>query len=106
MAASSSDLLPFAARYIWWTRPEDALAMPDRVLAQVMNIGDYDDVLALIEIVGEARLRAVLSNAEIGQFNARSWAYWHYRFELSAPDQLPPPMPRRKISATEFTQTE
>jgi hypothetical protein len=90
-----NQLLPFAARYIWWKSPEEAVAMPDRVIAQVMNIGDYTDVLALIDIVGEDRFHHVLIHAEIGQFNMRSWAYWHYRLGLISPDQIPPSMPKR-----------
>jgi hypothetical protein len=92
---TSYQLLPFAARYIWWKSPADAVRYPAQVIAQVMNIGDYDDVLALTNLVGEAGLRDVLAHAEIGQYNARSWAYWHYRLGLTMPDQLPPPMPLR-----------
>jgi len=63
--------------------------MPQRVIAQVMNIGDYDDVQALAKQVGDDVLRDVLRHAEAGQFNARSWAYWHYRLGLSGFDHVP-----------------
>ncbi|MBK8751059.1 MAG: hypothetical protein IPL99_05205 [Candidatus Competibacteraceae bacterium] len=69
----------FAAEYVWWKAPDEALRQPKRVIAQVMNIGDYDDVVELVEQIGEDRLRRVLTHAEIGQFNERSWTYWHYR---------------------------
>jgi hypothetical protein len=88
-------LLPFAARYIWWKSPKDAVAIPDRVIAQVMNIGDFDDVASLLAIVGEDRFRYVLTHAEIGQFNARSWSYWHYRLGITQTDASPPAMPQR-----------
>ena len=53
-----------------WKKLEEAVKHPDRVVAQVMNIGDYDG-------------------------NPKSWAYWHYRLDLSSePDDLPP-MPQR-----------
>jgi hypothetical protein len=94
-ANMTNSLLPFAARYIWWKSPEEAVALPDRVIAQVMNIGDYDDVQSLLALVGEDRFRHVLTHAEIGQFNARSWAYWHYRLGLTPTDALPPSMPER-----------
>lgn len=64
--------------------------MPERVIAQVMNIGDYADVQALVTQVGDAVLRRVLSHAQAGQFNERSWAYWHYRLGLAQLDQVPP----------------
>jgi len=38
-----------AAKYIWWKAPDEALLYPERVVAQVMNIGDYDDVQMLAE---------------------------------------------------------
>ena len=85
-----------AAKYIWWKTPDEALAQPERLFAQVMNIGDYDDVLILVDTVGESALQEVLKKAEIGQFNERSWAYWHYRLGLALPEQVPP-MPTRKI---------
>lgn len=89
-------LKPFAKRYIWWETPDEAIAIPERVVAQVMNIGDWDDVLALEGIVGEDYLREVLLNAEIGQFNARSWHYWHYRLGLARYGTVPT-MPTRRV---------
>ena len=32
-----------ARKYVWWKTPEEAVAMPRRVIAQVMNIGDYSE---------------------------------------------------------------
>jgi hypothetical protein len=79
----------FAGKYVWWKTPDEAVTMPQRVIAQVMNIGDYDDVQALAKQVGDDVLRDVLMHAEAGQFNARSWAYWHYRLGLSGIDHVP-----------------
>lgn len=85
-----------ASKYVWWKTVEEAVAMPERVVAQVMNIGDYDDVQALAHQVGDDFLRDVLVHAEIGQFSGRSWAYWHYRLGLAAPGQVPP-LPARRF---------
>jgi hypothetical protein len=86
----NSDVLkPMASKYIWWKTPEEALAMPERVIAQVMNIGDYDDVLALEAVVSEADLAQVLAHAQADQFSARSWTFWHYRLGLSEVGQVP-----------------
>ncbi|MDR0781416.1 MAG: hypothetical protein LBF16_12110 [Pseudomonadales bacterium] len=82
-------LQPLARKYVWWKTPEEALTMPQRVIAQVMNIGDYADVQRLVAQVGDEILRKVLAHAEAGQFNERSWAYWHYRLGLSDVDQVP-----------------
>jgi hypothetical protein len=82
-------LMPLARKYVWWKTPDEALLMPERVVAQVMNIGDYDDVQMLVKEVGDDVLREVLAQAEAGQFNQRSWAYWHYRLGVSALEQVP-----------------
>ncbi len=61
---NSSDhalLKRFATKYIWWKAPDEALRQPDRVVAQVMNSGDYEDVLELVEQMGEDELRRVLA---------------------------------------------
>jgi hypothetical protein len=86
---SQASLKALASKYIWWKTPEEAVLMPERVIAQVMNIGDYSDVQALASEVGDAVLRAVLTHAQAGQFNERSWAYWHYRLGLASLDDVP-----------------
>ena len=90
-------LKPYASKYIWWKTPDDAVIMPERVIAQVMNLGDYSDVQTLASQVGDDVLREVLIHAEAGQFNARSWAYWHYRLGLSGVDRVPP-LPVRRFA--------
>jgi hypothetical protein len=97
MAQPTDDTMRrLARRYVWWKTPDDTLIMPERVAAQVMNIGDYDDVQALVALVGDDYPRDVLRRAEIGQFSARSWAYWHYRLGLAEPEKVPP-MPSRRF---------
>ena len=91
------DLKRFAGKYIWWKTPDDAAATPARIVAQVMNIGDYADVQALARQVGEDTLKKVLINAEAGQFNERSWVYWHYRLGLAKLDHVPE-LPVRKFT--------
>lgn len=82
-------LKSLSSKYIWWKTPEEAVAMPERVIAQVMNIGDHSDVQVLASLVGDEVLRSVLTHAEAGQFNERSWTYWHYRLGLSNVGHVP-----------------
>jgi hypothetical protein len=84
-----------ASKYVWWKTPDEAVSMPERVVAQVMNIGDYADVQALAAQVGDNVLRQVLNQAEAGQFSERSWSYWHYRLGLASVDNVPPIPVRR-----------
>jgi hypothetical protein len=86
-----------ARKYIWWKAPEESLQQPERVVAQVMDIGDYDDLQMLAALAGDEYLREVIARAEIGQYSARSWAYWHYRLGLAVPGQVPS-LPRRRIA--------
>lgn len=86
----------FARKYIWWLTPPEALAYPARVVAQVMNLGEFKDACRLVEALGESTLRAVVARAEAGQFNERSWHYWHYRLRLAQPGAVPP-LPVRRI---------
>jgi hypothetical protein len=86
---SPETLKRLASKYIWWKTPEEAAAMPERLVAQVMNIGDYADVQSLASQVGDGAHREVLTHAQAGQFNARSWACWHCRLGLAGVDQVP-----------------
>jgi hypothetical protein len=90
-------LRPLASECIGWKTPGEALALPERAIAQAMNIGDYDDVRALVRQVGDAVLRQVLADAEAGQFTARSWAYWPYRLGLARIGHVPA-LPVRRVA--------
>ena len=85
-----------ARKYIWWKTADEAVRNPERVMIQVMNLGDYADVEELADKVADSVLRQALVNAEAGQFTERGWAYWHYRLELAELDNVPP-MPVRNF---------
>ncbi|HEY1383644.1 MAG TPA: hypothetical protein VGF43_08500 [Dongiaceae bacterium] len=89
-------LRQFASKYIWWKSPEQAMQRPERIAAQVMNIGDYDDVQRFVDGFGTGYLRQVLANAGAGQLNERSWHYWHYRLGMAKPGKVPP-LPKRRV---------
>lgn len=82
--------LDLARKYIWWRAPEEAIEHPARVLAQVMNIGVFADMMRMASALGDEGLRRVIRHAEPGQFSERSWHYWHYRLELAEPGEVPP----------------
>ncbi len=90
-------LARLAYKYIWWKTPAQALISPMRVIAQVMNVGDYADVQAMANEVGNEVLAQVLIHAEAGQFDERSWAYWHYRLGLADVDAVPR-LPSRRFA--------
>ena len=85
-----------ARKYVWWCSPAEALKRPHLVTSQVMELGDYDDVLRLESVVGRDALVAALQEAEPGRFSAPSWTFWHYRLGLARPGRVPV-LPKRTI---------
>lgn len=85
--------------YVWWKTPEEALRHPDRVIAQVMNLGTAKDVDRLTATVGLDVLRHVLTHAQAGQFSPQQWAHWHIRLGLAQPGTVPP-LPVRTFDST------
>lgn len=86
-------LRALAKRYVWWLTPQAALARPSFVVTQVMEMGDYEDVLKLEATLGREALVRALREAEAGRLSERSWIYWHHRLGLAG-RRIPPP-PRR-----------
>jgi hypothetical protein len=81
-----------AIKYIWWQTVEEVMRFPERIIAQVMNIGLFEDWNELDKLFSEHELLYVLQNAECGWFNSRSWHFWHntLSFNLEIP-----PLPSR-----------
>lgn len=78
-----------AAKYIWWQSPEEAVERPLRVMAQVMNLGTYQDVRVLEKSAGAEALAHVVRHAEPGWFSPRSWHFWHHRLGLAKSGRVP-----------------
>jgi len=93
--ASSALIDTLGRKYLWW-RPVDGSPFPeDRIVAQIMNLGTYDDVLQLEEALGSARLADVMLHAEPGWFSDRSWEFWRGRLSFATGVELPDKAPRR-----------
>ncbi len=97
IAADHSWLLQMARKYIWWLTPTEAVISPQRIIAQVMNIGDYADVQKMAVRLGDDSLRDAIAHAQAGQFNPKSWHYWHYRLGLAELGQVPE-LPSRRFA--------
>ncbi len=89
-------LLELAKKYVWWKKLENVLDWPELVASQVMNIGDYEDIQELSRHLGDEYLRHVLKTAQAGQFDKKSWQYWHYRLAMAEFGNVPP-LPHREI---------
>ncbi|MDR1283499.1 MAG: hypothetical protein LBK99_22160 [Opitutaceae bacterium] len=94
----SAELKRLARRYIWWEAPEKALKSPERVIAQTMTLGTLSDLDCLLRIMTPQTLRHTLEAAMPGWFDARAWAFWHYRLGMIDPLENPPPLLVRKTT--------
>src|SRR5229473_1568763 len=66
----------FGRKYLWWQPVGGQPFSEDRIIAQTMNLGTYDDILLLEQTVGKTRLVQVMLHAEPGWINDRSWEFW------------------------------
>ncbi len=82
-------LLRMARRYIWWQPPVESVKTPDRVLAQVMDVGTHEDIRTVSGAFGESALADVLAHARPGWFRPKSWAFWHVVLGLSDAGRIP-----------------
>ncbi len=98
-AQTRADLIAeLGARYLWWERDRIAEVSPRRIVAQIMDIGDYDDLRRIERVLGREPLCDALANALPGWFRPRSWSYWHLRLHLREPGEASPAMPARTFS--------
>jgi hypothetical protein len=84
-----------ARKYIWWTPVGDAPPTPDRVIAQVMDIGGYDDIRRMETALGFERLADVMIAAAPGWISPRSWSFWRGRLARETRRTIPEQPPRR-----------
>ena len=82
-----------AKKYVWWKPPDWAYQHADVLLANIMNLGDWDDIQCLRQQVGDDALKDLIKHPPVGYFNYRSWDYWHAKFDISPI----PPLPKRKL---------
>lgn len=85
-----------AGKYVWWLAPAAATKRPHLVASQVMEFGDYDDVVRMESALGREAIVAALREAEPGRFSVPSWTFWHYRLGLARPGRVPR-LPKRSI---------
>ena len=74
------EMLRLAAKYVWWTPPNVVVSEEvPRLVANVMELGTWEDASTLIECVGTGPFMDVLRSPPAGVVSDRSLAFWHYR---------------------------
>ena len=99
LSPEQQGLLEGLTHYIWWQPGEESLRWPERLIAQVMDIGDWDDECALEDAFEAAVLRTILEHSEAGWFRPKSWSFWNYRLGVVPLEAEAPPMPTRCFGA-------
>ena len=89
----------FARKYLWWEPVDGQPHSEDRIIAQTMNLGTYDDIVLLEQAVGNTRLLEVMLRAEPGWINDRSWEFWRGRLSFATGAAIPNKAPRRAFHA-------
>ena len=54
-----------AKTYVWWKTQEEAMKLPEQIIAQVMNLGTWDDVCLLDRIIGTNGFCRVIKQASL-----------------------------------------
>jgi hypothetical protein len=80
---------------MWWPAVSAAGHGEERIIAQVMDIGSYDDILRIEAVLGRERLAEVMAHAQPGWIGARSWDFWRGRLRVQAGLQTPEHPPKR-----------
>jgi|SRR5450631_3041105 hypothetical protein len=96
---SKATIAEFGRKYLWWKLPGGQPFSEDRIIAQTMNLGTYDDILLLERTVDRARLVKIMMHAEPGWISARSWEFWRGRLAFATGAAIPNKAPRRAFDA-------
>jgi hypothetical protein len=89
----------FGRKYLWWQPVDGQPHSEDRIVAQTMNLGTYDDIILMEQTVGRARLVEIMLRAEPGWINDRSWEFWRGRLSFATGAVIPHEAPRRAFHA-------
>jgi hypothetical protein len=94
--SSRADLLgDFASRYIWWR--DETPPSEDRIIAQVMSIGTWEDIRRLEAAYSPDELRGVMLRAQPGWISEPSWNLWRGRLSVAGAGAIPETPPRRSF---------
>jgi hypothetical protein len=86
-------------KYMWWQPAAGSHHAEDRVIAQAMNYGTYDDILRMETTLGCDRLYETMLRADPGWIEDRSWEFWRGRLSYRLGKEIPDVPPRRSFDA-------
>jgi hypothetical protein len=86
-------LAELAGRYVWWSDAHQA--DPMRTVAQVMELGTYEDIRRLEAAFAPEELRDAMVRAPAGAIGPRSWDFWRGRLRFAGAAPIAESPPRR-----------
>jgi hypothetical protein len=86
--ATRAEIDALARRYLWWEPPSGSHSAV-RTVAQIMNLGTYEDILRLESLLPSEDLLRVMANAQPGWLSPRSWEFWRGRLGGNLPETPP-----------------
>jgi hypothetical protein len=86
-------------KYIWWEPIGDEPHADERVIAQAMNLGTFDDIRRMERTLGSDWLADVMLQAAPGWLSDRSWEFWRGRLSFALGKPMPAKPPRRSFHA-------
>jgi hypothetical protein len=98
----SETIAAFGRKYLWWRPVGGQPFSEDRIIAQTMDLGTYDDILLLEQTVGKTRLVEIMMRAQPGWLSDRSWEFWRGRLSFATGAEIPTEAPRRAFDAATF----
>jgi hypothetical protein len=84
-------------KYLWWAPIVGGRHLEERILAQAMNLGTFEDIRRIERTIGSNRLAQIMLQAAPGWFTERSWEFWRGRLSLALGTPLPEEPPRRSF---------
>lgn len=87
-----------AHKYLWWRAVAAEGHSVDRMVAQIMRFGSYDDIRKLESMLPPDVLATVMMESAPGWFDDRSWDFWRGRLSLSGVADIHEHRPRRTFA--------
>ena len=101
-AEKKGQISDLAARYLWWDAIDPSGHPVSRMIAQIMRLGTYDDILHLEDIVEPDALADVMLRSAPGWFDDRSWDFWRGRLSVAGRSDIPERRPKRTFAHAEM----
>lgn len=81
-----------AKRIVWWEKPDIAVRNRKRLILQILEYGNLDDVRTLIHTMGHKDIINALHFPLPGIMTEKSWRFWHIYYGLPIK-----PLPKREL---------